>query len=259
MNTALAEVTQQLRSVRKQLRRAERNSWARQQRVEQAGRSTVVWWTVLAAYFAANQLIELSAQCWCQQRQVHHCTAERISTKKGQLIVRKWVNAVTADDLDEISNTTTPKIERALAQGINFVKQAGMAIWVLDHNRRRGHAPTTAQLLQEWGTPAFERTVIAETEPDKRCTRARHSVAATRWRTKWFARFGRVRVRERLNVDNVRQKVGRPVKRKRRNTVLFLSPISGPRFLRNAARSSQKCQKQGPETSLVLCTTRMRF
>jgi hypothetical protein len=230
MNASLADVSEQLHVIRKKLRRAKKDAQARQQRAEQAGRATTVWWTVLAAFYTSDGSFELAAQCWCQQRQAHHCCAEQVSQTKALQVVRKWVDAVTPADLNEISNPSTPKIERAVSRGIKFVKQAGMAIWVLDHNRKRGHAPTTAQLLEEWGTPAFERTAIADTDSHARCALARHRKQASRWRAQWFARFGRIRVREHLPVDNMRQKVRRPVAQTLEQTVLFLSPHSAPQI-----------------------------
>ena len=113
----------------------------------------------------------------------------------------------------DVGSLKTPHSDyqgRAIAKGVSYAKQAGMALWVMDNNKNRGHAPTTRQLLEEWGTPAVERTAIANTDPASPVSnRARHGMAAVRWRRRWFATVGRMRVREHLNVDAMRQKVRR--------------------------------------------------
>ena len=211
MDVNMENLTAQLRSVTKRLRQEEKNARARDKRANTGGCLSSLRWMVLAAYFAADQSLELATHCWCHHQAQRHAREEDISRERGRTIVEQWIRALTPADASKLTTPTSPSVKRAVAKGENFAKQAGVALWVMEHNKNRGHAPTTKQLLSAWGTPAVERTATADNlTPSPDNIRGRHAMAAVRWRRRWFATVGRVRVREHLNVDAMRNKVRRP-------------------------------------------------
>jgi len=152
--------------------------------------------------------IEPGTQCWCHLRARRHGRVEDISHERGLAIVQQWIRALTQADFTALATPSCPCVKRALARGVSFATQAGVALYVVDHNKSRGHAPTAKQLLEEGETPAVERTATADSQTSSPGNiRARHEMAAARWRRRWFATVGRMRVREHLNVDALRRKV----------------------------------------------------
>jgi len=120
---------------------------------------------VFACFHAAKQSIALAAHCLCVHRQAKKCHNEVVTMDEARKIVDQWILSSTDEDLAILANPSTDAVTLAVEAGRLFAKQAGMATWVLTHNRNKGHAPTSNQVLIHWGNLTVERTATVGTFP----------------------------------------------------------------------------------------------
>lgn len=191
------------------IRKEKRNLKRRQTRLAAGGSSTGLVGATLAVYQMSGCIIDLAAQYWCQERQRRACKHEDCSLQRGRRIVQEWIDAQPLQALLETAFPTTTGGKSARAKAASFLGRAGAAVWATRMIEQHGHAPSTRELWEESARITAEPG--DDGAPERQAAGARPSVKSWgwRWRRAWGFRRGKLRVRERYDTEDLREKAGR--------------------------------------------------
>ena len=176
-------------------------------RAREQGESTLLRFIVLAVYVASEQSIELAAQCWCMERQRRHCPGECTSLARGQEIVANWVSDASVEDFAEARAPTSETGIKAQQHARRFLDDICSAVWCREHNQVKGHAPTTTQVWSATRRASAQPLAGATgAVPPLRKEGKALACWGTRWRRRWFFKYGKIRPREHQDVADLRAK-----------------------------------------------------
>ena len=128
--------------------------------------------------------------------------------------------------LAALTDLEDPLDAAAAHDAVRYVAEWRLAEWTAQLNMKKGVAPSTDALLQQ-----FEAQRLALPESMRPAARGTSAEASARvwisaWRKRWGARYGRVKIRENVSVDDMRQKAS------------FQSRVSPPRCLFSGTHGS---------------------
>ena len=212
---------------RKGIRNERRNQTRKQKRRCAGGHGAGVLAATLAVYVLSGSIIELATQYWCQERRRSACTEEDCSNQRGRKLVDAWIDNTSLETLREATAPTTEAGILAQKKAAAFLARAGAAMWATKMIKEHGHAPSTQELRDE-----SDRIGAAPsaTGAGTAATGTGNSVRqwGWRWRKAWGFRKGRLRVRERYDTEDLRQKAAQ--QRARGGNILCHGDgfISGP-------------------------------
>ena len=104
---------------------------------------------MLAVYLLSGSSLELAVNCWMRRRRQSHCADEDMSAARGEHLIRLWVDEVDDEFWESLRSRDTAECRRAREEANRFLSNAHAAVWALQNNVKKGHAPTTQQLWDE--------------------------------------------------------------------------------------------------------------
>lgn len=203
---SLDDIQRELAAVRQALVRARRNKKAQAKRRVEAGRRTGLYMGVLAVHALSEGTLEVAAHFWVAHRKQSGCRDEDVTKEQALAVTSKWIENASVDDFNEARNPVSAAGAKARLDALNFLSGAGAALWALRMVREQGHAPSSREIWQE-RTQLFRAD---QSEPGPPAMRAPTSNTlrswARRWRRQWLFKKGKVKLRERFPVDELRTK-----------------------------------------------------
>ena len=145
----LASLKRELQKSSHQIRCAEKAKRRRGARIDEQGGNHFVRLLVLAVYLLSGSSLELAVNCWMRRRRQSHCAEEDMSTARGEHLVRLWVDEVDDEFWEALRSRNTAECRKAREEANKFLSNAHAAVWALQNNVNKGHAPTTQQLWDE--------------------------------------------------------------------------------------------------------------
>jgi len=130
---------------------------------------------------------------------------EKTDSDLEGLVVQKFMDC-NLDELWDLANKDNPKDPEAFKVAVRYIEEAKLADYVEDQNNRLGFAPPTESLLDRWRErramyPEAFRPVDAGLVAEARARKFAH-----RWRIRWNAWHGGIRVRDELPPEETRAK-----------------------------------------------------
>jgi hypothetical protein len=200
------DIQRELAEVRQALVRARRNQKAQAKRRVEAGRRTGLYMGVLAVHALSEGTLEVAAHFWVAHRKQSGCRDEDVTTEQAIAVTSKWIENASVDDFNEARNPVSAAGAKARLDALNFLSGAGAALWALRMVREQGHAPSSREIWQE----RMQLFRADHSEQGPPATRAPTSNTlrswARRWRKQWLFKKGKVKLRERFPVDELRTK-----------------------------------------------------
>jgi len=193
------------KALAKQIRDGAKNFKKKKQRQHEQGSNSMLRVLVLAVYLLSSGSQEVAAQCRCIRRRKSACIDEDTSRTQGMSVVGKWISTMSAEDEETILHSDLPAAQRVREEARRFLADAHTAIWALKNNKRKGHAPTSQQVWMEKCVARGQGQGSIGGEPSATPTK-RAAAWALRWRRRWFFKYGKIRTRERMELDAVQEK-----------------------------------------------------
>ena len=245
----LATISEEIAQVRNALRRARKNEKVKARRSVSGGRQTTLYRAVLSVHALSEGTTELAAHYWIGIRTQCGCRNEDVSWERAVSVVSEWIASASVEDFHEAREPVTPAGVQAHRAAVEFLGGAGAALWASRMVRERGHAPSSHEVWREHenvvnaGDPASDDNIC--------CARASNRLRswARRWRRRWLFKKGKVKLRQRFAVDELRTKAGQ---QKRTFTMLLCSQPRDRfrdrktgRFLSPRAEMLGRCSHRG--------------
>jgi hypothetical protein len=196
-----------LRSLARQVRNEQKKNTRREQRLRNRGRCGALRLAVLAVFARGHRNEQLAANFWAFERQVRGTQGEEATASDGVLIVRDWVAAATPHDWERVARPVDAAAMLACRSADRFLHDAATAQWACSLNVSKGHAPSTQELRTErlhHGSHGLPSSSCLD-EPASSATAARSW--GHRWRRRWFLKYGKLQIRDKLDVADIRHKV----------------------------------------------------
>ena len=132
---------------------------------------------------------------------------ERPKAELQELVENLFLECDTEEETD-LANISSPKDPKAFREAVRYSEEWQLSQFVAQQNVELGIAPSTASLLDRWN---LRRTMYPEAArpPDAGSvaeSRGRHF--ALRFRKRWGAKHGTIRVRDEIPVGEMRDKAG---------------------------------------------------
>jgi len=191
---------------KKKLRNELKNKKRREARLRDQGDNHFLRLVVMAVYMLSGENLDLAVTCWQHRRKHPCCAGEDTSRDRGTTVVRAWVTDVAEDVWDALRERESSECAKARHAAKSFLADAHAAVWALRNNTSKGHAPTTRQVRAE-RERAASALDLQPSEPE-----AGEGAEVTvrkwgqRWRAAWAFRLGKLRGRERHDVEQLREK-----------------------------------------------------
>ena len=253
-SSPLAAIQQELRQTRAAIRNATKLERRRRQRQVEQGKQTGLRLLVIAVFVLSGECTELAAHCWSMQRCHRGARDEEPSLADGEGVVHAWLSSATAEDLEAARNPETAMQRRAHKAAKQYLADVSTTQWALSMNKKRGHAPATADVYDKrHGTSEMGSELLS---PAPIAARSSGAVRmwGMRWRRRWSFKYGKMRIRDRFDVHDLRNKVRPPAPKKASVRDVFW-PFYGPLFGggtwsrirgQNAGKRGESCSAGGP-------------
>ena len=202
----LASLKRELQKSSHQIRCAEKAKRRRGARIDEQGGNHFVRLLVLAVYLLSGSSLELAVNCWMRRRRQSHCAEEDMSTARGEHLVRLWVDEVDDEFWEALRSRNTAECRKAREEANKFLSNAHAAVWALQNNVNKGHAPTTQQL---WDEKERAAEVLHQGDGERSAPSATQNAMKMwgKWRVLWNFKYGKLRGRDRHDVEELRSKV----------------------------------------------------
>ena len=196
----------ELAEVRLALVLERKNKRAQSKRSAEAGRSATLYMAVLAVHALSEGTLELATHFWLGQRRQCGCRSEELTPEKARSVTTQWIDTASVEDFHEARSPVTAAGAKAQRAAVQFLSGAGAALWACRMVQEKGHAPSSREI---W----HERTQLlhaSDSEPGRSAAQAASGDTvrswARRWRKQWLFKKGKVKLRQRFPVEELRAK-----------------------------------------------------
>jgi hypothetical protein len=227
LHNHLATLKREIQKSRHQIRCAEKAKRRRGARIDEQGGNHFVRLIVLAVYLLSGSSLELAVNCWMRRRRQSHCADEDVSAARGEHLIRLWVDEVDDEFWESLRSRDTAECRKAREEANRFLSNAHAAVWALQNNVKKGHAPTTQQLWDEKERAAEVLQRIDGERSAPSSTKNAMNMWGKKWRVSWNFKYGKLRGRDRHDVEELRSKVPPRLFKKE----AFLVPKTVPKLL----------------------------
>ena len=219
----MQDIQRELSDVRLALVRERKKQRGRSKRSAEAGRGTALYMAVLAVHALSKGTLELAAHFWLGQRRQRGCRMEELTTEKAIAVTTHWIETASVEEFHEARSPVTAAGTAAQRAAMHFLSGAGAALWACRMVQEKGHAPSSREI---W----HERTQLLcanDAEPGRSAAEAPSGDTvrswARRWRKQWLFKKGKVKLRQRFPVEELRAKA-------RICNVFVFACFAGPNF-----------------------------
>jgi len=226
-STPLAAIQQELRQTRAAIRSATKLLRRKRQRQDEQGKQTGLRLLVIAVFVLSGERGELAAHCWSMQRCHRGARDDEPTLAHGERVVRAWCSSATAEDLEAARNPVTHAQRRAHEAAKQYLADVSTTQWALSMNKKRGHAPSTADVYDNrHGTSSGGSELVSPAAVAPRSSGAVR-MWGVRWRRRWSFKYGKMRIRDRFDVHDLRTKA-RPAPKKCLRAGRFFDLVAVP-------------------------------
>ena len=201
LDAALLETRQEMRRARqrqKAANKAKESAW----RLPASVQHTVLIVFVLADYTKEPALQFLKASA--RRRRWPEKSDEDLDNLVDELFLEADVHEVAA-----LTDEDNPSDAPAMQVAAEYLQQWRLVAWTRQLNVQKGVAPSTDALLQKAEENRDKTPAAARPSGKGTSAEARARMWARRLRLRWAGRLGRIRVREDLTVQQMREKAFR--------------------------------------------------
>ena len=253
-STPLAAIQQELRQTQAAIRSATKLLRRKRQRQDEQGKQTGLRLLVIAVFVLSGERGELAAHCWSMQRCHRGARDEEPTLADGERVVRAWCSSATAEDLEAVRNPVTAAQRRAHKAAKQYLADVSTTQWALSMNKKRGHAPATADVYDNRHGASEGGSELVSPAPVAARSNGAVRMWGMRWRRRWSFKYGKMRIRDRFDVHDLRTKVRPPAPKNACMRSVFWS-ICGLLFGggnwsrirgRNAGKREESCSTGGP-------------
>ena len=205
-----AELAEVGRSMKRARRRAASSGAAASRAWELAGSLLHV---VLIVHTLADGVVDPSVVFLKRKGREHHW-ADRSEEELADLVYTAYAHA-DIDDIVALIDMDNPTDEAALSAAVSYVEQWRVVVWTQAQNRL-GVAPSTGAVIDQFEERRASLPASVRPTPWGSSASATSRRRVSRWRRRWHGRIAKLRVREEVPVEVMREKAGREPGRRRR-------------------------------------------
>ena len=168
---------------------------------------------VLIVHTLADGVVDPSVVFLTRKGREHHWP-DRSEEELADLVYTAYAHA-DIGDVVALIDMDNPTDEAALSTAVSYVEQWRVVVWTKAQNRL-GVAPSTGAVIDQLEERRARLPASVRPTPWGSSTSATSRMRVSRWRRRWRGRIAKIRVREEVPVEDMREKAGREPGRRRR-------------------------------------------